>query len=199
VKRLVVVAATLVLCACGSAVPTYQAAGGPNSIGHFAAPAGAGRQIVTYTGNKDMSAAQVAEYALLRAAELTLESGHQWFAVIQTSSTRVAPTDINDIQGRSGSVLSTGATGAGTGGDRTGATAGVGDPSVPGGPSTGGFGGGDVPYQVIERWRPPTAYQSSIVIQMGSGKEANFEGLTKAPEIFSANDVAARIRAKMTK
>ena len=198
-KRFILLAATAALGACGSAAPTYQAAGGPNSAGHYAAPAGNGRHVVTYTGTKEMSAAQVAEYALLRAAELTVESGQEWFAVIQASTAQVAPRGANEIQGRTGSVLSTGSTGTGTGGDQSTRDAGVMDPSVPGGPTTGGFGGGDVPYQVLERWRPSTVNQSTIIIQMGSGKEANFEGLATTPEIFAAKDVAARIRAKMGK
>jgi hypothetical protein len=68
---------------------------------------------------------------------------------------------------------------------------------VGGGPTTGGFGGGDVPYQVLERWQPPTVSQTVIVIKMGSGAKANFEGLDKVPEIFQAKSVAADIRAKM--
>jgi hypothetical protein len=146
-----------------------------------------------------MSAARVAEYALLRAAELTLASGQEWFAVIGTTTQEVQIGDINKIAGRSGSILGSESTTAGSGGDQSAAAPGVRDSAVPGGPSTGGFGGGDVPYQVLERWTPPTVHQTAIVIQMGSGKAANFEGLAKAPEIYSAKAVAEEIRAKMAK
>jgi hypothetical protein len=54
-----------------------------------------------------------------------------------------------------------------------------------------------VPYQVLERWTPRTVPQSVIVIQMGSGDEAAFDGLAKAPEIFAARSVADEIRGKM--
>jgi hypothetical protein len=148
-----------------------------------------------------MSPAQVAEFALLHAAELTLSSGQQWFAVLHTASQKVQVGDVNRIAGRSGSVLtgeSATAT-AGGGGDRRSAGAGIDDGGVPGGPSTGGFGGGDVPYQVLERWTPTTVNQTTMLIQMGSGNQASFEGLETAPEIFSAQEVRDRIRAKMAR
>ena len=198
-KRLPLIAALLALGACQTATPVYQAASGPNDVGYFSAPADNGLQTVTYTGAKGMSPAQVAEYALLRAAELTVSSGQQWFAVLHTASQPVKLGEVNRIAGRSGSVLtgeSATAT-AGGGGDRRTAGAGVDDGAVPGGPSTGGFGGGDVPYQVLERWTPPTVHQTTLLIQMGSGREVSFEGLETAPEVFAAQDVAARIRAKM--
>jgi hypothetical protein len=198
VKRFVLISAMLALSACQTAAPAYQAASRPGDIGYFSAPADGGRQAVTYTGEKGMTPAQVAEYALLRAAELTLASGQEWFAVLHTASQQVQVGDVNRIAGRSGSVLTGESTtaGAGGGGDRRSAGAGVDDGAVPGGPSTGGFGGGDVPYQVLERWTPPTVHQTTLLVQMGSGAEANFEGLETAPEIFSAREVAERIRAK---
>ena len=200
-KKLVLVAASLALGACGASGPVYQAAGGPNSAGYFAAPTEDGRYAVTYTGSKKMSAAQVAEFALLRAAELTSSSGQQWFAVLQSTSRQVQLGEENDLDARAGPVLGGGGTsaGAGGGGDRSTATPGISDGGVPGGPSIGGFGGGDVPYQVVERWTPQSVYQTTLLIQMGSGNEASFEGLTTAPEIFAAQDVAAEIRAKMEK
>jgi hypothetical protein len=201
VRRFTLVAATLALSACQTAMPSYQAASGPNGVGYFSAPADNGRQVVTYTGEKGMKPAQVAEYALLRAAELTLASGQEWFAVLQSASQQVQVGDVNSIAGRSGSVLKGESTtaGAGGGGDRRTAGAGVDDGVVPGGPTTGGFGGGDVPYQVIERWTPPTVHQTAIVIQMGSGTEVSLDGLEKAPEILSAQHVADGIRAKMAR
>ena len=200
-KRLVLVAATLALSACQTAMPSYQAASGPNDVGYFSAPADGGRQVVTYTGGKGMTPARVAEYALLRAAELTLASGQEWFAVLHTASQQVQAGDVNRIAGRSGSVLTgeSATAGAGGGTPRTSVGAGVDDGSVPGGPTTGGFGGGDVPYQVIERWTPPKVHQTAIVIQMGSGKEVSLEGLETAPEVYSAKSVADRIRARMAR
>ena len=49
----------------------------------------------------------------------------------------------------------------------------------------------------MERWTPPTALQTVLVIQMGKGEKGTFAGVKKAPEIFSAATVAADIRAQM--
>lgn len=198
-KRPALVAAMLALGACQTATPAYQAASAPGGVGYFAAPVDEGRHAVSYTGGKGMTPAQVAEFALLRAAELTLASGQEWFAVLETESQKVQVGDLNNIAGRSGSVLTSESTTAGSGGDRTGAAPGVEDADVPGGPTTGGFGGGDVPYQVLERWTPPTVARTNLLIQMGSGNEAAFDDLETAPEIFSAQDVVTRIRAKMAR
>lgn len=199
-KRLALIAAMLALGACQTA-PSYRAASAPNSVGYFSVPVENGRQAVTYTGEKGMTPAQVAEFALLRAAELTVASGQEWFAVLHTASQRVQVGDANALAGRSGAFLTGESTvaGAGGGGDQSTAGAGVGDASVPGSPSTGGFGGGDVPYQVIERWTPTAVHQTTILVQMGSGREASFEGLESAPEIYSAQTVVDQIRAKMAR
>jgi hypothetical protein len=198
VKRVILLASVLALGACQTTTASYEAASGPNQVGYFSAPVDEGRLAVSYTGKKGMTPAQVAEFALLRAAELTLASGQEWFAVLHTDSQKVQVGDINSIAGRSGSILTGESTTAGSGGDRTGATPGIDDAGVPGGPTTGGFGGGDVPYQVLERWTPPTVNQTILIVQVGSGNQASFEGLESTPEIYSAQEVAAQIRAKMS-
>jgi hypothetical protein len=197
VKRLILIASTVALGACQTSSASYEAARSPGQIGYFSAPVDEGRVAVTYTGKKGMSEAQVAEYALLRAAELTLASGQQWFAVLYSDSRDTRVGDINRIDGRTGAILTGESTTAGSGGDRTGAGPGVEDSPVPGGPTTGGFGGGDVPYQVLERWTPPTVKQTTLIVQMGSGNQASFEGLESVPQIYSAQEVATQIRAKM--
>jgi hypothetical protein len=197
VKRLILTASLAALAACQTSTASYQAASGPGQIGYFSAPVEDDRVAVTYTGKKGMTEAQVAEFALLRAAELTLASGQQWFAVLHADSREAQVGDINRIDGRSGSILTSEATTAGSGGDRTGAGPDIKDAQVPGGPTTGGFGGGDVPYQVLERWRVPGVKQTTLIVQMGSGSQASFEGLESTPEIYSAQEVAAQIRAKM--
>ena len=195
--RLILTASLAALAACQTSTASYQAASGPGQIGYFSAPVEDDRVAVTYTGKKGMTEAQVAEFALLRAAELTLASGQQWFAVLHADSREAQVGDINRIDGRSGAILTSEATTAGSGGDRTGAGPDIKDAQVPGGPTTGGFGGGDVPYQVLERWRVPGVKQTTLIVQMGSGSQASFEGLESTPEIYSAQEVAAQIRAKM--
>lgn len=197
----VIAAGAIALTGCATApVPTYEAAADFGAPGYLTTPAEGGRYTVVYTGAKSMSRAQVAEYALLRAAEFTVESGQEWFAVIDTKSQSVqlARGD-SDLQSRTGGFVGGGES-AGTGTGGAGATpspGGVSDAATRGGPSTGGFGGGDVPYQVLERWTPPKVHQTVIVIQMGKGAKADFEGLDRTPEIFAARSVAAEIRGKM--
>jgi hypothetical protein len=201
-QRLIGIAAmAIVLSACAASAPvaTYQAAEHLGSLGYVTAPAESGRYTVAYTGARGMSRAQVAEYALLRAAEFTVESGHEWFAIIDSTTQSVQLTREGDLQARSGGGFMTGES-AGTGAGGAGASpspSGVSDPGTRGGPSTGGFGGGDVPYQVLERWTPPTVAQTVILIQMGSGDEARFPGLSEAPEILPAKSTAEEIRGKM--
>lgn len=197
VKRLILIASMAALGACQTSTASYEAANGPGQAGYFSAPVENDRVAVSYTGKKGMSQAKVAEFALLRAAELALASGQQWFAVLYSDSREVRLGDINRIDGRTGAILTGESATAGSGGDRRGAGAGIDDSTVPGGPTTGGFGGGDVPYQVLERWTPPTVKQTTLIVQMGSGNQASFEGLESTPEIYSAQEVAAQIRAKM--
>jgi hypothetical protein len=199
-KMAVFAALALVLSVSASArKPVYQAAEAPNRPGYMTAPTDDGRFTVAYTGAKGMSKAQVAEFALLRAAELTRESGQEWFAVMETQSKNVELAKPGDeLQSRTGGTFGGGeSAGTGTGGGRAAAPSGTSDSSTRGGPSTGGFGGGDVPYQVLERWTPPQVYQTVLVIQMGKGDKASFPGAQKAPEIFGADATEAELRAKM--
>lgn len=179
-------------------VPPYEAAADISSAGWLTAPAENGRFYVAYTGSKGMTRQQVAEYALLRAAEFTAESGQEWFAVIETKSQKVALPQKDDLRSRSGAIIGgPGGASAGSAGSSAASPRGTSDASTAGGASTGGFGGGAPPTAVMERWTPPTVPQTVIVIQMGKGEDASFPGLKKAPEIFSAKTTAEEIRAKM--
>lgn len=198
------VAVALGVCASTSttAAPpkaTYEAAPGLDSSGWLTANADEGRYTVVYTGFPGMKKDQVAEFALLRAAEFTNEAGLEWFAVTRKTA-RTVPIDPkkNDLSSKTGGSLGGNpTTGTGSGAAGGGTQPGVSNPSTRGGPSTGGFGGGDVPYQVLERWQPVKVPQTILEIQMGSGDQAKFKGLTKAPEIFDAKKVSSEIRAKM--
>lgn len=192
--------AIMALGGCQTAQPGYGPADG-SGVGYSQFEAPQGRTTVVYTGSKGASPREVAEYAILRAAELTLGSGNDWFAVMEAMTRPLAARDINSIAGRTGSVLTNPAITAEAGGigNKSSAAPGVADGIVPGGPSIGGFGGGDVPYQVIERWNGREAHRSILVIQMGKGSKASFEGLEKAPEIYSAEAISREIRAKMSR
>jgi len=77
-KRLLIAAATAFLAACATAAP-YGPAGGPADQGWTVQPIQSNRFRVTYRGHG--SPTRVRDYALLRAAELSLEHGAPWFRV----------------------------------------------------------------------------------------------------------------------
>lgn len=81
-RKLSVAAALLTLAAC--ATPTvYQPAARPNAVGFSETQIERDRFRVTFRGGGGAPAAQVADYALLRAADLTLGAGYDWFVVDQ--------------------------------------------------------------------------------------------------------------------
>ncbi|UAL12281.1 CC0125/CC1285 family lipoprotein [Caulobacter segnis] len=79
----------LLLAACATAAPTtYRAQlGSPNDVGYSEYRLEAGRYRVTFQGGPGAPEAQVADYALLRAAELALRDGYDWFRVADRSTT----------------------------------------------------------------------------------------------------------------
>ncbi len=101
------------LSACATD-PTYAPATGDRSSGYSDQAIEQGRYRVTYRGG---DAATARDYALLRAAELTLAQGHEWFRVINTY------TDEEDK--RSGPSISVGG-GVGSHGGHTSSGVGVG-------------------------------------------------------------------------
>lgn len=169
-KRFVVIAASaLMLTACGATSPSYQALDGRTG-GYASQPIESNRYVVSYTGVKGMPKEQVAKYAMLRAAEVTQESGNEWFAVVSTTTRKVDLTKaLSSAIGADGHFLDTGF-------------------------SFGGWGGGAPPAQVLERWKPDDVAQTIMIIQVGSGDDARFPGLTTTPEIFDAKSTTEEIR-----
>jgi hypothetical protein len=79
-RILVVTAAALALSAC--ATPTvYQPAANPRSVGFSEYRIEADRYRITFVGGNGAPAAQVQDYALLRASEVALANGYDWFRV----------------------------------------------------------------------------------------------------------------------
>jgi hypothetical protein len=103
----------------------------------------------------------------------------------------------NDVlSGRTGNFMGNNSVGYGNGGGN-GVGGGGGNVNV--GPTTGGFGGGDVNPNVLEHWQPKKVPQAVLIIQMGKGDQANFPGLTKQPEIFDAKSTVDELRAEIAK
>ncbi|RRN61824.1 hypothetical protein [Caulobacter sp. 602-1] len=77
----------LLLAACATAPTVYRAQlGAPNDVGYSEYRLEAGRYRVTFQGGPGAKEAQVADYALLRAAELALRDGYDWFRIADGST-----------------------------------------------------------------------------------------------------------------
>jgi hypothetical protein len=72
----------VLLSACATAAPTvYGPQTAPRAAGYSEYRLEAGRYRVTFQGNPGAPVNQVSDYALLRAAELALRDGYDWFRV----------------------------------------------------------------------------------------------------------------------
>lgn len=116
--RPLMIAAVLVgLSACASA-PRYAPATVEGGMGYSERQIETGRYFVTYRAGGDADAALLQDYALLRAAELTLQAGREWFWVDRLS---IEPSG----HGGGGPSIGVGV-GGGTWGGRGGGGVGVG-------------------------------------------------------------------------
>ena len=74
--------AALALTACATPQPTlYQPASGPHGVGYSEYRIEPGRYRITFRGGPGAPPDQVADYALLRAADLAIADGYDWFRV----------------------------------------------------------------------------------------------------------------------
>jgi flavin-binding protein dodecin len=80
-RRIMLASVTLALAACAS-TPGYAPASSPNAAGYSEQMIAKDRWRVRYTGASKTSAADAHDYALMRAAQLTLEHGATWFEVV---------------------------------------------------------------------------------------------------------------------
>ena len=73
--------AALSLAACATAPTVYQPAAGPNDVGYSEYRIEPGRYRVTFRGGPGAPPEQVTDLALIRAADLALADGYDWFRV----------------------------------------------------------------------------------------------------------------------
>jgi hypothetical protein len=81
ITRIVLLAALLTLGACASS-PRYVAADGAADYGHYARKISENRYRVNYNGGRKADLQDTRDFALLRAAEITLSEGYEWFQVV---------------------------------------------------------------------------------------------------------------------
>lgn len=79
-RHLIVLAAFAALAACAS-TPRYEPAAQQGGAGYFETQIESNRYFVTYRASSAADASLLHDYALLRAAELTVERGGEWFLV----------------------------------------------------------------------------------------------------------------------
>jgi hypothetical protein len=84
IRRLAVAFVLLGLLACATSPTPYQAAS--NGFGYREQQLESNRYRVTFAGNSATSLDTVQDYALYRAAELTVASGHDYFRVVNRST-----------------------------------------------------------------------------------------------------------------
>lgn len=162
-----IAAALLGVAICGSAAAEeYRASSAPGGHGYFSAPSEDGRWVVGYTGGVGESSQQIAEFALQRAGEVAAEQNQEWFAVISAASGVAEIGVADDLALRAGNFMGVG-------------------------PNRDTFGGELVPTNVLERWQPRRSRQTILIIQLGSGDNASFPGLTEQPQIFPAAGTVA--------
>lgn len=80
-KRLIIAVAALSLAACATAPTLYQPAVGPQAVGYSEYRIEPGRFRVTFRGGPGAPPQQVMDYALVRAADLAIAEGYDWFRV----------------------------------------------------------------------------------------------------------------------
>jgi hypothetical protein len=127
-RRLLVVAAlSAALAACATTPTVFAPAAGPQAVGFSELKIEPGRYRVTFRGGRGAPMAQVSDYALLRAADLTIADGYDWF--------RVVDRIVMESAGAGGPQVSFGAAG-GSGGHRSNVGLGVGTTfNLDGGPA----------------------------------------------------------------
>lgn len=94
IARTASVLACLALGACASS-PQYVAADGSSDFGHYSTKLADNRYRVVYNGNNRIDLNKTKDYALLRAAELTLQEGYSWFEVVDRAAT-TRERNVND-------------------------------------------------------------------------------------------------------
>ena len=96
---MVMVLSSLVLAGCSSST-RYQAADERGDYGYTETALGKDRYRITFTGNSITDKETVNDFALLRAAEVTLQEGYDWFQLVNrdTESKSRSTSSISGVQ-----------------------------------------------------------------------------------------------------
>jgi predicted small lipoprotein YifL len=91
IRTLIGALALATLAACATTPPTYGPAPSSNAAGYSETQIESNRYFVTYRAPGATEASTLEDYALRRAAELTLQNGREWFWVDRRSVDDEAP------------------------------------------------------------------------------------------------------------
>jgi hypothetical protein len=81
IRAIILAAAAIALTGCATSTPPYRPAPSASAAGYSEMQVENNRYFVTYRAGGATDAALVHDLALLRAADLTLQNGHDWFRV----------------------------------------------------------------------------------------------------------------------
>lgn len=87
-RKMIVAASALLLAACATAVGTAYAPADSKGYGYSQTRIEGDRYRVTFAGDGATPLDVVEDYALLRAAELAVENGYDWFRIVGRSVDR---------------------------------------------------------------------------------------------------------------
>jgi hypothetical protein len=118
IRHAIAAAGAIALAACVTAPPPYAPSASPQVAGYSETQIESNRFFVTYRAPGGAAAALLQDYALLRAADLALQNGSDWFWVDRRT--------LNEDAGRGGGPSIGVGIGAGSWGGRTGGSVGVG-------------------------------------------------------------------------
>lgn len=159
----------------------------------FSAQTGENQYIVIARGERATERREVATEAMRRAAQLAIETGNQWF-IVSTATTRridlntagelsALTQGTNNIEGAPDINVSEASQSGGHG-----ATAGS-DPGAVG-------VGTNVDPRVLERRPARMAYQTTLLIQVGSGNSATVENAGADLQIFDAAAISEQLGSR---
>ncbi|MEZ5958048.1 MAG: hypothetical protein R3C27_12665 [Hyphomonadaceae bacterium] len=169
IRILTVAAAVVALAACATApaAPPYAAATSPTSAGYSETQIESNRYFVTYRAPNTGEIARLEDYALLRAAELTLANGREWFWVDRRT------IDQEQDARNSGPSVGVGI-GGGSYGRRSGASVGIG-----------------MSFPLGNQDRPARARGATYEIRFGEGPKPD------EPNAYDARATAQSIRGRI--
>ena len=87
-SRIIFIATLLALGACAS-TPDYVAADSASDYGHYTRKISDDRYRVNYNGRRSTDLQDARDYAMLRAAELTLNKGYDWFQIVDRETSTI--------------------------------------------------------------------------------------------------------------